>query len=314
MTTPAARPGPLVHLDDPGDDRVSAYRDLTDAILRRRVELDEGVFVVEGRLAVRQLLRSPYRVHSLLLAANQVDAQADVVAHVRASGAPVYVATREVLAATVGFDLHRGVVALGRRPAPIDAARLLATAARVKGQADTGAGSGPRAGGQPARKLLAILEGINDHENLGALFRNAAAFGVAGVLLDPTCADPLYRRAVRVSVGHVLSVPFARLTRWPAGLAEVRAAGYVIAALTPDPAPLSPPPTAALSWLDVVAGDTPVALVVGAEGPGLSEAVRAEADVAVSIPMAPGVDSLNVATAAAIAFHQLSAVGLVGQG
>jgi tRNA G18 (ribose-2'-O)-methylase SpoU len=299
MTHAGFTPGPLVALSDPDDDRVSAYRDLTDAVLRRRVESDAGVFVAEGRLAVRQLLRSPYQTHSLLIAANQVGAMADVVDRVRAGGAPVYVATREVLAATVGFDLHRGVVALGRRPAPIDSDRLMAAVA-----------SGEGTGRPPARRILAVLEGINDHENLGALFRNAAAFGVAGVLLDPTCADPLYRRAIRVSVGHVLSVPFARLAHWPAGLADLRVAGFVIAALSPDRAPLSPPPVDARAWLDLVAGDAPVAVVIGAEGPGLTEAVLAGADVAVSIPMAPGVDSLNVATAAAIAFHQLSAVGL----
>jgi tRNA G18 (ribose-2'-O)-methylase SpoU len=301
VETPGPMLGPLVELTDPGDGRVAAYRDLTDAALRRRVEADERVFVVEGRLAVRQLLRSPYRVQSLLVAVNQVDAMLDVIERVRAAGAPVYVAPRPVLVATVGFNLHRGVVALGRRPAAVDPAGLIAAAT----------GEGPAGSG---RTLLAVLEGINDHENIGAIFRNAAAFGVAGVLLDPTCADPLYRRSVRVSIGHVLSVPFARFTRWPAGLAELRAAGFVVVALSPTGTPLSSLPSSDADGLGVVVGAGRVALVLGAEGQGLSDAARVLADVSVSIPMALGVDSINVATAAAIAFHQLSAVGPVRAG
>jgi tRNA G18 (ribose-2'-O)-methylase SpoU len=156
--------------------------------------------------------------------------------------------------------------------------------------------------------MVVVLEGLNDHENIGSLFRNAAAFGVAGVLLDPTCADPLYRRSVRVSVGHVLHMPFARLAPWPTGLHLVRDAGFVIAALTPRPAAGIPAVSLAGLRAGMSGSDRPagVALLVGAEGPGLTEAALSVSDVVVSIPIAERVDSLNVATAAAIAFHELA--------
>ena len=155
---------------------------------------------------------------------------------------------------------------------------------------------------------MAVIEGLNDPENIGALFRNAAAFGVAGVLVDPTCSDPLYRRSIRVSAGHALHLPFARLAPWPAGLERVRAAGFVVCALAPHPEGRTP---IALSDLRVrlverVPAPSGVALLVGAEGPGLSSAAMGAADEVVVIPMAPGVDSLNVATAAAVAFDRLT--------
>jgi len=189
------------------------------------------------------------------------------------------------------------VVAVANRPAPGTSTRLLADAAER---------SVP--GGSPP--LVAVLEGLNDHENIGALFRNAAAFGVAGVLLDRTCADPLYRRSIRVSVGYVLHVPFARLP-WPSGLDEVRAAGFVVAALSPRPTAESAAPLVGLAELKAWIADSGrrpigVALLFGAEGRGLTDAALAAADVMVSIPMADGVDSLNVATAAAVAFHALT--------
>jgi tRNA G18 (ribose-2'-O)-methylase SpoU len=201
-----------------------------------------------------------------------------------------------VVAGTVGFALHRGVVAVAHRPPPTDPARLLAEAGAV-----------PR-GGTP--RLVAALEGLNDHENIGALFRNAAAFGVAGVLLDPACADPLYRRSIRVSVGHVLHTPFARLEPWPSGLDRVRAAGFVVVALAPHPPAGGGVPAIGLAELGarLSGSDRPVgvALLLGAEGPGLTDAALAASDMTVTIPMADGVDSLNVATAAAVAFHALA--------
>jgi tRNA G18 (ribose-2'-O)-methylase SpoU len=199
--------------------------------------------------------------------------------------------------ATVGFSLHRGVVAVARRPT-----------ARSAGLVLTDALGRPSAGGPP---LVAVLEGLNDHENIGALFRNAAAFGVAGVLLDPTCADPLYRRSVRVSVGHVLRVPFARVESWPDALIQVASAGFLVAALAPHRSGPSDLARCSLSELaQQVAGSPsrPVALLLGAEGPGLSENALQCSDVVVSIPMASKVDSLNVATAAAVAFQRLSDV------
>ena len=262
--------------------------------------------MVEGRIAVRELLRSPFTVLSLLVDDHQVIAAADLVAAVRATGAPVYVASRPVVAATVGFALHRGVVAAARRPPPADAGQLLATVAR-----QPGAGAGP--------PVVAVVEGVNDHENLGALFRNAAAFGVGAVLLDPTSADPLYRRAVRVSVGHALQVPFARLSPWPTAIDELRRAGWTVAALVAHQPVRSRARCDVLSaqaLADLVrAGSGPdrataprrgVAVLLGAEGPGLSDPALAAADHLVRIAMAPGVDSLNVATAAAIVFHHLA--------
>jgi tRNA G18 (ribose-2'-O)-methylase SpoU len=158
--------------------------------------------------------------------------------------------------------------------------------------------------------VVAVLEGLNDHENIGALFRNAAAFAVGGVLLDPTCADPLYRRSVRVSVGHVLHMPFARVAPWPAGLAMLRTAGFVIAALAPPSPAATGAPALSLAELKVrISGPgrpAGVAVLLGAEGPGLTAAALAASDIVVSISMAKGVDSVNVATAAAVAFHSLT--------
>jgi tRNA G18 (ribose-2'-O)-methylase SpoU len=286
-----------VVVDDPADRRLDDYRHLNDPAGRIRLDAEQAIFVVEGRLAVERLLVSAYTVRSLLVDDHQLGAAGDLVASTRAQGAPVYVGTRAVVAATVGFALHRGVVAVADRPAPVDPGLLLTDAAETAGD-----------GGAPA--VIAVLEGLNDHENIGSLFRNAAAFGVGGILLDPTCADPLYRRSVRVSVGHVLHLPFARLAPWPGGLDRVRAAGFVIAALVPDPATTGGPPVLRLDQLRArLSGpDRPlgVALLLGAEGPGLTEAVQGESDVMISIPMAQGVDSLNVATAAAIAFHALT--------
>lgn len=294
---PAPEPAAPVPVVDPDDSRLADYRDLHDPALRRRREAADGIFVVEGRVAVRQLLRSGYRVRSLLVDDHQALAVPDLVDGVLARGAPVYVGRREVVAATVGFRLHRGVVAVAVRPPPVDPGLVIGDARRPD---PAGARRGPA--------LLAVLEGVNDHENIGALFRNAAAFGVGGVLLDPGCADPLYRRSVRVSVGHVLSVPFARLAPWPDALQDLRAAGFVLAALAPDTgardsrAPSATIGEAAVRW----AGAPGVAVMVGAEGPGLSAGARSVADAVVSIPMAPGTDSLNVATAATIAFYQLA--------
>lgn len=293
IDTRAGAPGPLHHIADPLDPRLDLYRDLNDPARRLRLEARRSVFVVEGRLAVERLLTSDYTGRSLLVDDRQLVAAAPVVAAARARGVPVYVCSRAVVAETVGFAFHRGVVAVADRPPPVDSGRLLATI-------------GPGPGEAPG--LMAILEGLNDHENLGALFRNAAAFGVAGVLLDPTCADPLYRRSVRVSVGHVLHVPFARVEPWPGGLEQVRDAGALIVALAPRPPDGYRGRSVSLAGLRaMLAGnDVPVAVLLGAEGPGLTRAAVAMADVVVAIPMAAGVDSINVATAAALAFHTLA--------
>ncbi len=288
MARPDDALGPLIEIEDPRDPRLAEYRDLKDPARRTA---GETVFVVEGRLAVRQLLASPVVTRSLLVDRRQAASAPDLVAGVRACGSPVYVAEREVLAATVGFALHRGVVAVAGRPAAVDCHTLVGNAlARSR---------------RSRAPVLGVLEGVNDHENLGAMFRNAAAFGVAGLLLDPTSADPLYRRSVRVSLGHVLTVPFGRAAPWPGVLEELRATGLLVAALVPDPArthrtPLHPRELAR-KWQGRA-----VALLVGAEGSGLSSAALAAADEIATVPMAPGVDSINVATAAAIAFYEMT--------
>jgi tRNA G18 (ribose-2'-O)-methylase SpoU len=228
--------------------------------------------VVEGALAVRQLLESRWPLLSLLLRPERVEALADVVAVAERGGAPVYVAGAATFDRVAGFPVHRGVLALAGRQPELDAIRLLA--------------------GVPA---VVVVEGVNDHQNLGAIFRNAAALGAGAVLLDPSCCDPLYRRSVRVSVGHVLRVPFARLAPWPAALAQVAEAGFDIVAMDP----------AARDTIASVQPSRRVAVLVGAEGPGLSAAAAALATRRVRIPMAAGVDSLNVATALAIALDRL---------
>jgi tRNA G18 (ribose-2'-O)-methylase SpoU len=261
-------------VDDPTDDRLADYAGLSDADARRRIEGPggEGIFVAEGALVIRRLIRSPYRIRSLLVSERGLRGLEPALADV---DAPVYLAAQAVIDAVTGFNFHRGALATAdRRPLP-DPATLVAGADR-----------------------LLLVEGIGDHENLGALFRNAAAFGVDAVLLDPTAADPLYRRSVRVSAGHVLAMPFTRMPDWPAGaLAGLRAHGFEVVALTPstsadDLRDLPPRPRRAL--------------MVGAEGDGLSVAALAAADQRVRITMSPAVDSLNVATAAAIALHHLA--------
>ena len=238
--------------------------------------------MVEGHLAVRSLVASAYTVQSMLVAEPRLATLHGLAAAVLAAGGDVLVAPREVIAATVGFNMHRGVVALGVRPRPAAASAVLAEAMRAP------------------LPIVALVEGINDHENLGALFRNAAAFGVGAVLLDPTSADPLYRRSIRVSLGHVLRVPWARSRPWPEGLSEVRDAGFRVVALTP---------AASAAALSNQQRGLPVAVLVGAEGQGLTAAALAAAPQRARIPMAPGVDSLNVATAAAIAFHHFATPG-----
>jgi tRNA G18 (ribose-2'-O)-methylase SpoU len=288
------RQGPLIEVDDPADARLDPYRDLKDPAGRPGAEGEPSILVVEGKLTVDRLLTSSYRIRSLLVDDHQVTASSDLVTATRARGVPVYVGSKATVAETVGFDLHRGVVAVAERPTALSVERLLAGAIELPMAPDS-------------FPVVAVLENLNDHENIGALFRNAAAFGVAGVLLDPSSADPLYRRSIRVSVGHVLHVPFARLTAWPSGLQQARDAGFFVAAMTPRPDAGEGLPEINLAALkDRMSGPSGcngLALLLGAEGRGLTQEAIAASDVVVSIPMAEGVDSLNVATAAAVAFY-----------
>ena len=262
----------ITPVDDPADPRLDDFRDLSAADRRPDRPGGRGLVIAEGVVVVRRLVASPYPVRSLLGVPRRM---AELAADVADLAVPAYVTDPVTMADVVGFHLNRGVLAVAGRAVSPDLDQLLRTA-----------------------RMVAVLEGVNDHENLGALFRNAAALGVEAVLLGPRCADPLYRRSVRVSMGHVLRVPFAELPGpWPAELDRLRAAGLRVAALTPG--------TDALELSPAAIGSARVALLLGAEGPGLTEAALAAADVRVRIPMATGVDSLNVATAAAVGFHVL---------
>lgn len=266
----------LVPIDDPHDPRLGDYAALTDARLRKRYEHRAGVLIAEGPNPVAELVASPYPVRSLLLAEERVTANAGLLAAV-GDEVPAYVVDRETLYEVVRFKAHQGVLACGGR---LPAATLTEVIA-------------------DARRLL-VLEGLNDHENLGTLFRTARALGVDGVVLGPGCADPLYRRSVRTSMGHVLHVPFAWARDLDASFATLHDAGVVTVALTPDPA------QPALSEVAAAVAAERVAVLLGAEGPGLSDAARRGAHRQARIPMADGVDSLNVAAAGAIALHALS--------
>lgn len=284
-----------IEISDPADPRLADFRDLTQADRRPDRPGGRGLVIAEGVPVVARLLASPYRLRAVLGVAPRIDALATELA---AGQAPVYVASAEVMAQAVGFHLNRGVLASADRlPVPPVEDLLTPVNARRGSAWPLNIGTAKR---------IAVLEGVNDHENLGSIFRNAAALGVDAVLLGPGCADPLYRRAVRVSMGHVLTVPFSELAGspasavWPKALAELQAAGFTVLAMTPRPSAL------ALCDLDP-ARHGRTAVLVGAEGPGLSLEALAAADLQVRIPIRAGVDSLNVATAAALAFAHLAA-------
>jgi len=259
----------VIEVGDAADERLADFRDLMDSDVRpdRR-----GVVIAEGLNVVERLARSSYAVRAVFGVAARIEALHAVLEPLDID---VFVADKWLLSHVVGFRVTRGVLASAARPPVPELAGLLAKARRV-----------------------AILEALNDFENIGSVFRNAAAFGVDAVLLDPRCADPLYRRSVRVSMGHVFGVPFAVLPEpWPAALGLVRDAGLSILALTPAPEAIE------LRRLDP---PERCAVLLGAEGPGLSAEAMAAADHLVRIPMANNVDSLNVATAAAVAFAHLA--------
>lgn len=259
-------------ITDPEDERIADYRTLTDVELRTRWEPPHGLFIAEGELVLRRALRAGYPLRSVLVEEKRTVQLADL----DLGAAPVYAGTADVLTRTTGFHVHRGILASFHRRPLLDPAGVLAGADR-----------------------LLILEDVNNHTNLGAIFRGAAALGIDGVLLSPSCADPLYRRSVRVSMGEVFAVPYARLDPWPQALDTVRAAGFTLLALTPaaDAVPLQ--------RVDCAARRRP-ALLFGAEGSGLSRAALAASDQRVMIPMRRGVDSLNVAAAAAVVCWELA--------
>ncbi|USI74964.1 TrmH family RNA methyltransferase [Sphingomonas morindae] len=262
----------IVDVADPEDPRLAPYH----AVRERDLIGRDGLFIAEGRVVIEKMAGAPgIRAESLLIAAHRLDAMADILARLPAD-TPVYAAAQPVIDRIAGFAVHRGLLATGRRIDPPDAEALLAAL-------------------PPAADVL-LLSGIANHDNMGGLFRNAAAFGVAAVLLDADCCDPLYRKAIRVSVGAALLVPFARLPRDADLPALLATHGFRGLALSPRGATL----------LAAVPPAPRTALLLGAEGPGLdADLLRRVASV--RIPMAPGFDSLNVATASGIVLHHLLA-------
>lgn len=262
----------LIHLESADDPRVSDYTRLTDTSLRRLREPAEGMYIAESSKVLRRAIDAGHIPRSFFLAEKWLPDLQDILD--RFPDTSAYVGTPEMLEAITGFHLHRGALAAMQRPVPLELAPLLASSRRI-----------------------AILEDIVDHTNIGAIFRSAAALGVDAVLVSPRCADPLYRRAIRVSMGTVFQVPWHRLESWPGALAELRAAGFVTAALALRDDSLT------LQQLGAQRHEK-LALVLGTEGDGLSSDTISAADVSVRIPMQRGVDSLNVAAASAVAFWE----------
>jgi tRNA G18 (ribose-2'-O)-methylase SpoU len=259
----------VVAITDPDDPRIADYRDVRERDLVGR----QGLFIAEGEVVVRRLIASArHETLSLLVAEKRAAGLADALAPLP-EDVPVYAASQQVMDAIVGFHIHRGTLALGK-PRPMPSVEAIVAA-------------------MGERALVVVLVGLANHDNVGGVFRNAAAFGADAVILDAECCDPLYRKAIRVSIGAALTVPYTRLERGADPLAALVAAGFEPIALTPD-------------------GETPLnealrpkrtALVLGTEGPGLDPALKARCS-AVRIEMAEGLDSLNVATASGIALHR----------
>ncbi len=269
--SPAGDASPYVHrIRDPDDPRLADYRGLRDVTLRRSLEAAHGLFIAEGDKVVRRAVAAGYRPRSYLLAERWLPGLADLVA---ATGVACYVVDEAVAERLVGFHVHRGALASMHRRALAAPADLLAGARRV-----------------------IVLEDVVDHTNVGAVLRSAAALGVQAALLSPRCADPLYRRAVKVSMGAVFSLPWTRVADWWDAVPQLSAAGFTTVALTPADDAVD------LADVDV---DGRLAVLVGSEGPGLSSRWQRAADVRARIPMAAGVDSLNVAAAAAVACYAL---------
>ncbi|HTW00491.1 MAG TPA: RNA methyltransferase [Streptosporangiaceae bacterium] len=263
----------LVPVGDADDPRLADYIRLTDVHLRRSLEAEHGLFVAEGEKVIRRAIEAGYPVRSLLLTQDKLAALGGLA---ESCPGPAYVVAPEVAERLTGYRVHRGALAAMQR-------RPLAPVAEVVG---------------PARRIV-VLEDIVDHTNVGAIFRCVAALGFDAVVLAPRCADPLYRRSVRVSMGAVFAVPYARMDDWRDGLNALRAAGFRLLALTlaADAVPIGE--------VAASARDGRLALLLGTEGDGLSSRWHAQADLSVRIPMRRGVDSLNVASAAAIACYLL---------
>jgi tRNA G18 (ribose-2'-O)-methylase SpoU len=259
-------------IDDPDDARLDNFRDLNSIDRRPDLPSGKGLVIAEGVLVVQRMLASPFTPLAFLGTDRRL---AELKADLVGNAAPYYRVSAEVMAQAVGFHLNRGVLAAARRAPERTVADVLDGA-----------------------RTVAVLEGVNDHENLGSIFRNAAGLQVDAVVFGSGCADPLYRRAVRVSMGHALLVPFAHAPDWPNDLKALQQNGFRLLAMTPDSG------STALPAAMATVREERVAILVGAEGPGLSYAAMKASDLRVRIPMSRGTDSLNVATAAALAFYE----------
>lgn len=282
----------LVRLSDAHDPRLADYRGLTDVALRRRLEPEAGLFMAESRNVIRRAVGAGHRPRSFLMAERWLPTMADIIAAAPGCGGdpeggavPVMLADEALLREITGYNVHRGALAAMHRPELPGVEEVLAGAR----------------GGAGARRV-AVLEDMVDHTNVGAVFRSAAGLGVDAVLVTPSCADPFYRRSVRVSMGTVFQVPWTRTGPWPReGIELLAERGFTVAALALDERAVA---------LDALGADPPerLALVLGAEGDGLRAETVARCDLTVRIPMAGAVDSLNVAAASAVAFWETRVV------
>jgi tRNA G18 (ribose-2'-O)-methylase SpoU len=268
----------LVRLENLETDELRDYRDLTDVVLRRLSEPAGGLYIAESTKVIERALAAGHRPRSVLTIEKYLPEIERLFAEYDAE-LPVYVGSAELLETLTGFNLHRGALASMHRPELKPVEEIVRGASRI-----------------------IVLEDIVDHTNVGAIFRSVAGLGADAVLITPRCADPLYRRSVRVSMGTVLQIPWTRMPDWPEGATILRDLGFSLAALALSPEAVT---------LDEYAANPPakVALVVGTEGDGLSRAAVAAADTVVTIPMMHGVDSLNVASASAVALYALRRPG-----
>jgi tRNA G18 (ribose-2'-O)-methylase SpoU len=262
----------VIDVSDPADPRLDDFRDLNSVDRRPDLPTGKGLVIAEGVLVVQRMLVSRFTPRALLGTDRRL---AELAADLDGIAAPYFRVAPDVMADVVGFHLNRGVLASASRPPELTVAQVIEGA-----------------------RTIAVLEGVNDHENLGSIFRNAAGLDVDAIVFGSGCADPLYRRAVRVSMGHALLVPYAWAAHWPGDLEMLRDSGFRLLAMTPDPAART------LSDALTAVADQRLAVLVGAEGPGLSEHVMRASDMRVRIAMSRGTDSLNVATAAALAFYE----------
>lgn len=290
----------MLPVTDAHDHVLDDYRSLTDAALRRVQEPAGGLYIAESAKVIERALAAGHVPRSVLTQQRWLD---DVAALLDGRDVPVYMVSDAVAHELTGFAVHRGVMAAMRRPELPALTTVLENARRVlvlEDIADPTNVCGPKMRvpepPQRTRSRIAILEGLTDHANVGSAMRNAAALGIDAVLVTPTCADPLYRRAVRVSMGTVFQVPWTRIPEWPAGIDELKDAGYVVAGMTLR--------EGAITLDELVAEDhEKLALIFGSEGFGITARTDALLDRRVTIPMMGGVDSLNVATASAVTFY-----------